>query len=169
MPQSLRRLAVCFALVLAAAAPGFAGEHHLGFGLHYWKAVSDLTEGFDEDGLAAVGSYQYYPAGLLGFEFDLEYFDTGFAGSTSAVYSPQAYVLFGKALYAGVGIGSNYSSGFADNFSDPFFAAKAGLVVPLLPRIHLDLNANYRFDDWSELGDASSDTVTLGAAVRLYF
>jgi hypothetical protein len=53
------------------------------------------------------------------------------------------------------------------SFSDPYFAAKAGFTLPLLPRLKLDINANYRFDDWSELEDASSDTVTLGALLRI--
>jgi hypothetical protein len=174
MPSFLRLRGFALALLLPAlgAAPASAGEHRLGFGFHYWKAVSDLADdGFDveEDGLSMVGSYQYYPGGLIGFELALERFDAGFAGAEGVVYSPQAYLLVGKGLYAGVGVGSNYSDSFTSSFSDPFLAAKAGFTLALLPRLKLDLNANYRFDDWSELDEASSDTVTLGALVRVAF
>jgi hypothetical protein len=157
-------------LLVTTASPSLAGEHRLGLGVHYWRAVSDLADdGFDidRDGLSEVASYQYYPGGLIGFELALERFDQGFAGAESAVYSPQAYLLVGKGLYAGIGVGSNYSDSFSSSFSDPYFAAKAGFTLPLLPRLKLDINANYRFDDWSELEEASSDTVTLGALLRI--
>ena len=39
--------------------------------------------------------------------------------------------------------------------------------LPLLPRIDLDLNANYRFDAWSELEGFNSKVLTLGAVLRL--
>lgn len=166
------RTAFLLAFGLLAALPANAGEHRLGFGVHYWKAVSDIADeccNIDEDGIAWLGSYQYYPGGLIGFEFVLEHFDSGFAGANGDVWSPQAFVLFGKGLYGGIGVGSNYADDFADTFSDPFFAAKVGFSLPILPRLKLDFNANYRFDDWSELNEASSDTITLGALVRVAF
>ncbi len=174
MPSFRSLLLVAVSIILLASlatAPVAAGEHRLGFGVHYWKSVEDFADELDvdEDGLAYIGSYQYYPGGILGFEFDLEYFDAGFAGATSEVWSPQAYVIVGKGLYAGLGVGSNYADNFTDSFSDPFFAAKAGFNLPLLPHLRLDMNANYRFDDWSELDQASSDTITLGANVRFIF
>lgn len=50
--------------------------------------------------------------------------------------------------------------------SDPFYAARVGLDFVLLPRIHLDVNLNYRAGTFDELDEASSDTITLGAALR---
>ena len=37
-------------LLVTAATPSLAGEHRLGLGVHYWRAVSDLADdGFDID------------------------------------------------------------------------------------------------------------------------
>lgn len=175
MPRPSLRLFALAALaalpLLAVASPAVAGEHRLGAGFHYWRAAESLDDSFDidESGLATLVSYQYYPGGVIGFEVDVEYFDEGFAGANGEVYSPQVYLLVGKGVYAGVGVGSNYSDTFTDSFSDPFLAAKLGLNLALLPHLSLDVNANYRFDDWSELEDASSDTITIGALVRIGF
>ena len=47
-----------------------------------------------------------------------------------------------------------------------------GLDIELLPLIHLDINANYRFEDW-DTGkieeDIDTDTVTLGLVGRIEF
>ena len=54
-------------------------------------------------------------------------------------------------------------------FNDtPFYMLRAGLDFAILPFLSLDINANYRFDDWSEFstGDLDTDTIRLGAAVR---
>lgn len=56
---------------------------------------------------------------------------------------------------------------------DPFFGLRAGFDIHLLPYIFLDINANYRFEDWDDISDVdediSTDTITLGAAVRIQF
>ena len=158
--------------LLITATPGLAGEHRLGGGFHYWETLDDFQDsGFDIDdsGLAPVLSYQYIPGGLIRFEIDVEYFEKGFAGSTEAAYSPQAYVLLGGGLYAGLGVGVTVSSGLEDEVSDPFYAARAGFEMALLPSVTLDINANYRFGAWDELDDYSTDTITLGALVRFAF
>ena len=155
--------------VAVGAPPAAAAEHRIGGGVHYWKTVDDLADDdfdVDEDGLATVLSYQYVPGGLLRLEVDVEYFEKGFGGSTDAAYSPQVYLVLGSGWYAALGGGVIYSSDFEDDVSDPFYAARLGLDMELLPRLHLDLNANYRFDAWSELENADTDTVTLGAVVR---
>lgn len=146
-----------------------AAEHSLGFGAHYWRTVDDLADsGFtiEDDGLAYLVSYQYQPEGLFSFEVDVEYFDQGFGGSDTETISPQGYLVIGHGWYAAIGAGVVYSSGLEDEVSDPFYAAKIGLQMALIPRVHLDVNANYRFDAWGELGDANTDTITLGAVVR---
>jgi hypothetical protein len=164
-------------LVLAGllTAPAFAGEHRIGIGYHYFTTVDQLhvdnLGAIDDNGNSVVFSYQYLPGGLLRFEGDLEYYSGGYGGSTDKAYAPQVYVLLGRGFYGGVGIGATRSDGFpnGDKWSDPWYAARVGLDLLLLPKIHLDLNANYRANAFSELDNAKSDAVTLGASVRVSF
>ena len=164
------------ALTAVLASPAGAGEHRIGAGVNYWKTIDDLDdEGFenigdiDDSGIAEVVSYQYWPKGLIGFEVDLEHFPDGFGGSTDDAWSPQVYITLGHGIYGGLGVGVTNSSDFEGDWSDPFYAAKLGFNMALLPHISLDLYGNYRFDAWSELNDADTDTVFLGALVRVTF
>jgi hypothetical protein len=162
-------LAALLGLLLLPASAD-AGEHRLGLGAHFWKTVDDLADDFgddvEEDGFAYVLSYQYLPAGLFRFEIDLEVADEGYGGAADTAYSPVVFVLVGRSLYGGVGVGVTFSDTFEDDVSDPFYAARVGYEFTLLPGVHLDLNANYRADAWSELDQADTDAVTLGALVR---
>ena len=87
------------------------------------------------------------------------------------MYQPQAYLILGKIIYAAAGIGGYYTNNKLDD--NPFYAFRVGLDIPLLPILHLDINANYRFENWDNLDTAgtrvNTDTVTLGAAARLAF
>ena len=146
-------------------------SHRIGVGVRYWIAVDDIeADNIDEDGLAIIASYQYLLTEYLKFEADAEYLEEGYAGSDESVLSPQAYILIGKGLYAGAGIGINYSDGeFAD---DPFYALRAGIDLEILPSIYLDINANYRFEKWDfdEIeDDIDADTITVGAILRIQF
>jgi hypothetical protein len=148
----------------------YAGDHRLGLGGHYWKSIDDIdVSDIKEDGFAMVVSYQYKPS-LFGFQFDVEIADEQLTGKSKTVYSPQAFVIVGGLVYGGLGIGTHYSDGdFADK---PFYALKAGLDFELLPYIHLDINANYRFDNWDRdevTEDVDTDTVTLGLIGRIEF
>jgi len=167
-------LAAAAAIVLTAAPAASAAEHRIGGGIHYWRTLDDLEdEGFDEleeDGTAYVLSYQFLPAGIFRFELGVEYFPKEFGGANEEVFSPQAFVLIGHGLYAGVGVGVLTSGGFeGDEFSDPFYALRGGFELTLIPRVHLDLNANYRADAWNELENVEIETVTLGAQLRIGF
>lgn len=169
-------LALLAASVLLAASSARAAEHRIGVGANYWKTIDDLEEQgisnvdeIDDSGVAEVISYQYLPKGILGFEVTLEHFPDGFGGSTDDAYSPQIYLVVGRGFYGAVGIGATNSSDFDGDWSDPFYAAKVGVNLGLLPHISLDLYGNYRFDAWSELNDADTDTVFLGAQVRVSF
>lgn len=169
MKRTLVALAASLSFAALATAPLAAGEHSIGIGANYFRTVDELQDNFDEiedDGLSTVASYQYRPQGLVAFELDLEYFDKGFGGATEAAYSPQAYVVLGRNWFVGVGVGTTYSDGFEDEISDPYYAAKAGFSIGLLPSLGVEIAANYRFDAWSELGDADTDTVFLGAMLR---
>jgi hypothetical protein len=151
----------------AAATPAFAANHRIGVGVHHWQTVEDLAddgfEGIDDKGSSWILSYQYAPEGLFTLEADLEYFADGFGGSAEEAISPQVFLLIGHGLYAGAGVGVTYSD---EDTSDPYYAARVGWDITLIPHLSVDLHANYRFDDWDLIGDASTDTVTLGAIVR---
>ncbi len=149
--------------------PAHAGDtHRLGLGATYWTAVDDVdVDKIDDDGFSFMASYQYWPT-LLGVELDLEILPDKYGENS---FSPQAYVLFGKAIYAGAGIGIDYrDGGFAE---EPFFALRAGLNLEILPTIYWDIYGTYRFNDSADLDDEKkdidSDTVYLGTALRFAF
>jgi hypothetical protein len=168
------RAAAALVLVLLVPAAAFAGEHRLGFGYHYWQTLDDIDldslGDLDDEGSSALISYQYLPGGLLRFEFDFEYYEDGF-GSSGSAYSPQAFVLFGRFFYAGVGVGATKRDDplIGDDWTDPWYAGRIGLDMLLLPRFHLDLNANYRANAYRDLSDAEFDTMTFGASARFSF
>ncbi len=155
----------------AAAARPAAADSSIGFGLHAWRTVDDLrSEGFSgirRSGVSYLLSYQYSPGALIKFELDGEYFAKGFGGSTHYAIAPQAFVLVGGFIYGGIGIGTIYSKDFSNDFSSPFYAARAGLNLHLLPRFDLDVNANYHFHAFNELRGINTGTVTLGAVARI--
>ena len=159
---------LCAGFVTDATAEG---AHRLGGGAHYWVTLDDIdVDDVDEDGFSWVASYQYKP-GLVGLGFDVEWKEKGFAGAADEVFEPQAYVIVGQGLYAAAGVGGYYSDGdFAD---DPFYLFRAGFDFEILPSIRLDLHAIYRFENWDSVKadetDIDSDTVTLGAAIRIGF
>lgn len=169
----MKRLSLVTLLLLLWAAPAVAGSgdaHRLGGGANYWVTLEDIEfddKKVDEDGISYLISYQFWPS-LLGVEFDLELLPDRFGETALA---PQAYVLFGRAVYVGAGIGIIYSD--SDFAEEPFFALRAGLNLELLPGLYADINANYRFNDSAELDDdernIDTDTVFLGAAVRIAF
>lgn len=161
--------------LLWMASTGRAQEqesnNQLGVGVHYWTTVKNIdVNDIDKNGFSYLAMYQYH-YGWVGIEADLEWFQKGFGGANQDVYQPQAYLILGKVIYAAAGIGGYYSDGkLADN---PFYAFRVGLDIPLLPILHLDINANYRFENWDDLStegkSVDTDTVTLGAAARLAF
>jgi hypothetical protein len=159
----MRTIVIFCLLLLCCTLPIAAAEHRLGAGIHYWRTVNDLN------GVAGMLSYQYVPVGLFKIEGDLEYFPKGFGGADDTAWSPQVYLLFGSRFYAGVGAGVIYSKSFDGELSDPFYAARIGTDLVLLPHLHLDVNANYRFKDWNQIDEADTDTITLGAVVRVGF
>lgn len=173
MRPPFRLALTAFALALLVPALAAAGEHRIGFGYHYWETLDDIEldelDEIDESGSAPVFSYQYLMNPFFRFEADVEYFEDGFGGSTETAYAPQVYVLFGRFLYAGVGVGVTQSDGFpdGDEWSDPWYAARAGLELLLLPRLHLDINANYRAAAFEALDEYETDSLTIGASLRL--
>jgi hypothetical protein len=171
--RTIRTMALALAAILCSLTAAEAQvEHRLGGGFHYWRAIGDVaSEGFDLDrsGLAPVLSYQLVPRGLLYFGLDLELFREGFGGATSTAFAPAVYVLVGRGFYGAVGVGVTVSSDFDGNLSDPFYAARVGLNLELLPRLYLDVNLNYRADAFGELQGVNTDSITAGALVRIGF
>jgi hypothetical protein len=166
----MKTIVIFCLLLLCCTLPTAAAEHRLGAGIHYWRTVNDLGSGsLDSNGVAGMLSYQYVPMGLFKIEGDLEYFPKGFGGADDTAWSPQVYFLVGGRFYAGVGAGVIYSKSFDGELSDPFYAARIGTDLVLLPHLHLDVNANYRFKDWNQIDEADTDTITLGAVVRVGF
>ncbi len=162
-------------LLVCMIVLGTAGAHaggRVGAGLTYWHALKDVkVTHFDRDGASWFLSYQSRGAYLIGWEADIEMMPEGFMGSPKSVYAPQAYVIAGTSLYGAAGIGWYYSDGaWADA---PFYVLRAGMELTLLPSIYLDLSGNYRFTKWGSLKnedvDIDTDTIMLGAAVRLGF
>lgn len=175
MKRNLIALLVASVGLLWTASAGRAQEqernNQLGVGVHYWTTVKNIdVDNVDKNGFSYLAMYQYH-YGWVGIEADLEWFQKGFGGASQDVYQPQAYLILGKVIYAAAGIGGYYSN---DKLADkPFYAFRVGLDIPLLPILHLDINANYRFENWDDLStegkSVDTDTVTLGAAARLAF
>ncbi len=163
---------LCLVLMLCAAVPSVsASSNAIGIGANYWRTVDKLHEDFDRDGLSWLVTYQRNLSRLLAVQTDIEWFRSGFGASEKDVFAPQAYLLAGGALYAGIGIGILYSDGV---FNDtPYYAVRVGFDFELLPTIHLDINGNYQFSEWDDINrlqdKIGSDTVFMGAAVRFEF
>lgn len=158
------------AILPAWSAPAHAEGHRLGVGLHYWRALDDLVEDdfeLDESGIAGIVSYQY--GSFIRFEVDLEIFPDGFGGSTDTAVSPQVFVVVGSGIYGALGAGVTWSQDLEGDFSDPFWVARVGWDLDLIPKVILDLNLNYHFDAFSELDDLQSDAITAGVIVRFAF
>lgn len=176
MPRTVRTtfLALLFLTLAAGLSPAGAAEHYVGGGVRFFRTLDDIEIDdlgkIDTDGSSVVLSYLADPAGLFKVEFDLEYFGDGYGEQTGAIVSPQLLVLVGGKLYGGVGAGVNYVD---DNLigadtSDVFYIGRLGLLLTLLPRLHLDLNANYQSDVFDKILDGpTSNSVTLGAMVRI--
>lgn len=143
-------------------------ENSLGLGARYFQTVDSLDKPFEESGMAPLISLKMELAPLLHVQVDGVLYPDGYAGSDKDVLSPQAFLLLGSGLYAGLGAGTLYADG---EFSDsPFFIARAGIDIALFPALHLDVNANYEFSEWDGINEldenVDTDTVTLGAALR---
>lgn len=164
-------------VAMAVAAVMFWGgqvrgesAHGFGFGVHYLRTVDSIDiDDVDDAGVAYVVSYQYAPTEILRAELNVEIFPDDWLGSSEDIYAPQAFLIVGSGIYAGVGVGAYYSDG--DFGDDTFYVLRAGLNMDLLPSISLDINLNYQFSEYEGLDpireDIDTDTVTLGAAVRI--
>lgn len=171
LPLGIIVSAIAALMVSTTIGRGEGIPNRIGAGVNYWRTIDNLdNHSFDSEGLSVIGTYQYWPS-LLGLELDVEWFDNGFGGSSKDVFAPQALLLVGTWIYAAGGLGYYFTDG--DFAQDPFFVLRAGLNLELLPSLFFDFNVNYRFEEWDALQDRDtdidSDTVMLGAALRLAF
>ena len=159
-------LFVVLGVIAGLTLPASAGKVRLGGGINYWRAVDDVDEEFDEDGLSYLASIQLCPHEMFRIEGDVEFFPD-FAGTDEMLYAPQVFAILGSGLYAGVGIGiQNFDSEWAD---DPFYVLRAGLDLEVLPdALHLDIYGRYQFTEWGDI-DVDTDTAILGACARFEF
>ncbi len=159
---------IAVAGMLVAAAQPAQAEVRVGGGVNYWVMLDDIDiDEVDQDGFSYLASIQF-KGDLLGLGIDAEMMPDRFGEDA---YSGQAYLIVGKGLYGAAGIGINNIDGdFAD---DPFFMLRLGLDLEIVTGLHLDINANYRFNEKTDLEDLpeeiDSDTIFLGAALRIAF
>lgn len=169
----MRILAVMIvALFVCAQSLRAESDQFIGVGPNYWTALKNIdVHNIDKDGFSWLASYQCKPASLLKIEADVEMFQKGFEGIDTTVWAPEGYLILGSTIYAGAGVGILYANSDFDN--KPFYALRAGLDLELLPQLHVDVNVNYRFAEWTNLSamshDINADTMTLGAELRLAF
>jgi hypothetical protein len=177
VPNMRRFLTTCCLLAMLcplAATAGVSGgsPHSIGYGAHYWRTIEDIAEeGFKSDGVGYFLSYQYRPSAIVRLGVDMEAMPEQFAGAAENIYLPQAYILFGSDLYAGIGFGSYfYDWSLSGN---AFYFLRAGIVFDLLAQLKVDLFTQYRFENWERIEevdeDLSTDTITLSGALRLVF
>ncbi len=151
-----------------AAAAQDRAELRLGGGVNYWVALEDIDlDEIEEDGFSYVLSLQLRNP-MAGLGVDAEMMPERYGDDA---YSGLAYVILGRGIYAAAGIGINYVDGeFAE---EPFYALRAGVDLEILSSLRLDIYATYRFQDTADLKgddtDIDTDTVFLGAALRLAF
>lgn len=167
----MRKIVMLSVMGLALVLPWTAmaeGSSQIGGGVNYWVAVDNIdVKNVDDNGFSYLVSYRYQ-GDLLGLGVDVEMLPDRFGEDT---YAPQAYLTLGKAVYVGAGAGYVYSDG--DFAEDPFFSLRAGLNLEVLPGLNLDVYGQYRFESTQDLKDEATDidtdTVFLGAALRLSF
>jgi len=158
------------AALLAGQEAKADGVLRLGGGAHYWKTVKNIdVDKIEESGMAYFASLQLKLPAIFKVGVDVELLPDDFAGSKKESYAPQAYVVVGSAIYAALGIGKYYvDSAWWD---DPFYNIRAGFDFDILPGVYLDIHGNYRFIEWDKIKDVDkdvdTDTVTLGAALRI--
>lgn len=163
------------ALALAGAlwpAPLRAGETTFGLGLNAWRTESQVVDRdsrpLDRDGATAVFSYQNFLFGDVRLEFDLEDFESGYAGRSSGALAPQLYLLYGRRFYVAVGGGvTAYSRGFETDTAN-FGALRLGLDLALPHRLSLDVSAGLRINGFNTPDGANEELLLVGVMLRYH-
>jgi hypothetical protein len=163
---------LAFALAVPTLQAAAESNFQIGVGANYWVALEDaVDESFDEDGLGWMISSRYMFTPYFGLGLELERSPDNYIALEEPIYCPALYLILGKEIYAGVGVGTYFYDG--DFIEDAFYALRAGLALEMLPSLVVDINCNYRVDKWSGIksvaDDIDTDNVIIGAAVRIKF
>ena len=164
-------LAAC--LMAAETMAGNNGDFELGVGATYWYSIDEAKDqSFDRDGLGWMISSRIPLSKAFSIGLEVEQSPDNFVFLDERLYLPAAYALIGDGIYGGLGLGTYYYDG--DFYGDIWYALRAGFKVPLLDNaLVLDVNVNYRVEDWDGIKDAGddvdTDTLMIGAALRLVF
>jgi len=153
----------------AGGQTGWEMRNRFGVGVHYWRGIDDGGLNMVRDnGMAWIATYQFKAAPLLKLEADVEMYPRDLVSAETRLFAPQAALILGMGIYAGLGVGTYYSEGVYS--SGPFFAMRSGLDLQVLPTAFLDLSLNYRSLDWRDLRHVTRsigfDTISFAAAFR---
>jgi len=157
-----------FAALSMAAGATIAGASEFGGGIHYLRNLGEIdkdqTLDLNRNSVGIIASLKK-PLAMLSLDLQAEYI-SNYAGTDNSMWIPSAWALFGNFLYGGAGIGIGHIDG--DWQSDPFYALRAGVNMPL-GTMHLDVYGTYQFwndDDLKNLTGEDLDSVTLAAVLR---
>ncbi len=164
---------VAFVLAHEAQAAYRSSGLELGAGATYWYSIDEAKDqSFDRDGLGWMVSSRIPLSDFFAIGLEVEQSPDNFVFLDKHLYLPAAYAILGNGIYGGIGIGTYYYDG--DFYGDVWYALRAGFKVPILSdSLVLDVNVNYRVENWDDIKDVGdkvdTDTLMIGAALRLVF
>lgn len=148
-------------------------DFELGIGATYWYSIDEAKDkSFDRDGLGWMLSSRFSLSRVFSLGLEVEQSPDNFVFLDEKLYLPSAYAIIGDGIYCGLGVGTYYYDG--DFYGDVWYALRAGFKLPIISRLLvLDVNVNYRVEDWHGIKKAEdnvdTDTLMVGAALRLVF
>ncbi|MBN1551152.1 hypothetical protein JW979_06770 [bacterium] len=174
------KLAFMLIYICVITVPMYAydSKHSLGFGLHYFYILEDISEDweFHDDGLGFYGAYCFNFASFAGVQFEIQAYPDGYFDAESA-YSPGVLLLLGRGVYGGIGAYSQYMKWddtskeikrVDGEWTDISFLIRAGLMLPILfDTLNLDIHAQYNMNSWSEIELFDHEFLTFGAGIRV--
>ena len=168
----MKRILLCLVITALISTmvtvPSMALGGSLGAGLHYLRNLGDIdnNESLDlsKDSFGLIGSYQF-GAAMMTLEAQGEYI-FNYAGTDNGMFIPSGWALLGSMIYAGAGMGIGHLDG--EWQSDPFYALRAGVNLPLMA-FKLDLYGTYNFWNNDDIKDATGedlDSITFAAVLH---
>lgn len=174
------------AVILAlTSAPVWAGEHTVIFGAHYFYTLDEISADLDDsikdswhdDGIGYNFGYRYKFNPTVGLLAEVQLYPNGYNDAESVI-SPRILAVFGRSIYAGLGIGwhnvewEDVTDDLheSSDWSDSFYLLRLGLEFPIIvEHLRLDINGNYEFNDWNDVEEFQSDIITFGAGLKVSF
>jgi len=166
----MKRILLCLVMtamistMVTGSAMALGGS--LGAGLHYLRNLGDIDNNTDlsKDSFGLIGSYMF-SVPVVKLEAQAEYI-FNYAGSDNSMFIPSGWALLGSLIYGGAGIGIGHIDG--EWQSDPFYALRAGVNLPLMA-FTLDVYGTYNFwnnDDIKDVTGEDLDSVTFAAVLH---